>query len=262
VDPVIVVPALTPGAPLVASVRALRSHATAPIIVVDDGSGPAYGTLFRAVASIPAVTVLSHATNRGKGRALRTAMARVLDRHRDALGVVTADADGQHAVEDILAVSEALRQHPDALVLGTRRFTRDAPVANRLGNAVARWLLRRVAGRALGDTQTGLRGIPRRYLRELLALRGARYEFELEMLLWACARGIAIHEHPIRTIYGDVASHFGAVTDSARMAPVLARFVAGRVRSAAAGHRVTPHTSTPSAGHGARANGSGPYALE
>jgi glycosyltransferase involved in cell wall biosynthesis len=260
--PVIVVPALAPGAPLVASVRALRARVAVPIIVVDDGSGPAYGAVFRTVTSVPGVTVLSHDENRGKGHALRTAMARVLDRHREAVGVVTADADGQHAVEDIVAVSRAMRDHPDALVLGARRFTRDAPVANRLGNRLARWLLRRVTGRALRDTQTGLRGIPRRYLRELVALGGARYEFELEMLLWACARGIAIHEHPIRTIYGDAASHFAAVRDSARMARVLVRFAAGRAWTAAAGHWVTPQTSTPSTGHPARANGSGPYALE
>ena len=37
---------------------------------------------------------------------------------------MTADADGQHLVGDIVAVAEELSRHPAQLVLGVRIFTR------------------------------------------------------------------------------------------------------------------------------------------
>jgi glycosyltransferase involved in cell wall biosynthesis len=232
VGPVIVIPAFQPGAPLLATATGVRARLAAPLVVVDDGSGPGSAEVFHAVAALPGVTVLAHTTNQGKGRALRTAIAHVLAEHPAAIGVVTADADGQHAAEDIAAVAGVLGARPDALVLGARRFGSGVPVSNRLGNGCARWALRLITGRSLNDTQTGLRGIPRRLLPALVRLRGARYEFEMEVLLSACARGVEIHEHPIRTIYGGAPSHFNAVRDSARIVRATARLALPAARGA------------------------------
>ncbi|MBI2218552.1 MAG: glycosyltransferase family 2 protein [Candidatus Rokubacteria bacterium] len=222
--PVIVIPAFQPGAPLIATATGLRARLAAPLVVVDDGSGPGFVDVFRAVSTLPGVTVLAHTTNRGKGRALRTAMQHVLAVHPAAIGVVTADADGQHAVEDIAAVAGVLCARPDTLVLGSRRFGPGVPVSNRLGNTCARWALRLITGRSVSDAQTGLRAIPRGLLPALVRLRGARYDFEMEVLLWACARRVEIDEQPIRTIYAGAPSHFDPVLDSARIVRATVRF--------------------------------------
>ena len=78
--------------------------------------------------------------------------------------MVTADADGQHAPEDILNVARAAAAHPGALVMGARQFSEQVPLRSRLGNNATKIVMRIVAGQRLSDTQTGLRGIPARLL--------------------------------------------------------------------------------------------------
>ena len=70
------------------------------------------------------VAIIRHSRNQGKGQALKTGFEAVLRNKSDQLiGVVTADADGQHAVGDIQHLCAALDQNPHALHLGTRQFT-------------------------------------------------------------------------------------------------------------------------------------------
>src|ERR1700676_1828863 len=67
------------------------------IIIVDDGSGPEFAPIFSQLEARPCVTILRHAVNLGKGAALKTGFNNFLLAFPDAAGVVTADADGQHA---------------------------------------------------------------------------------------------------------------------------------------------------------------------
>ena len=208
------------------------------IIVVDDGSSPGCGETFAKTVALPNVTLIRHAVNLGKGQALKTAFNHVLlQTPPDAVGVVTADADGQHLAADIRRVAERL-EHGDttgaALILGSRTFAKDVPLRNRFGNVLTRGVFRLVIGRGLGDTQTGLRGIPRRFLPELMRLETGRYEFELEMLVRADARDMRIEELPIATVYGDFAkSHFNPLRDSLRIYFVFLRFVGLSIVTAA-----------------------------
>jgi glycosyltransferase involved in cell wall biosynthesis len=233
-DPVVIIPAFEPGEALIDEVAELRRRTCLRIVVVDDGSGPAFSRLFASAARIAGVTVLAHAANLGKGAALRTGMERVVRVHADAPGVVTADADGQHAVDDIDAVGRVLRAKPAALVLGVRRFSSPMPVGRQMANRAARAAFRLVTGVSLTDVQTGLRGIPRACLPHLLAMRSTRYEFEMEMLLWACASALEFVEQPIQTIYPGRgrASHFNAARDSSRIVGVLMRGAATSTRDA------------------------------
>lgn len=253
-EPPILIPALEPDDVLVGIVRDLRARSRSGIIVVDDGSGSLARPVFRAVAGIPGCAVLSHSRNFGKGRALRTAMTHVLAACPGAPGVVTADADGQHAVDDVLRVMDCLVARPTALILGVRRFSREVPSRNLLGNVLVRRALRLITGVELSDTQTGLRGIPAAWLPVLIELDAERYAFEMQVLLWACAHSVEIVELPIRTIYAGRVSHFAPVRDSVRIGVTLARFAVsaaftrlGRRRPAPAQSR-TRQTITPSAG--------------
>ncbi|WP_051682029.1 bifunctional glycosyltransferase family 2/GtrA family protein [Cellulomonas sp. HZM] len=220
------VPAYEPDLRLVALVRAVRSARPGmPVVVVDDGSGPAYAHVFAAAADEGA-HVLRHATNRGKGRALKTGVEHVLRVH-PGHGVVCADCDGQHTPADVLAVADRCADD-DAVVLGARRFTGSVPVRSRFGNACTRLAFRGATGVAVQDTQTGLRAYPARMLPWLLGVRGERFEYELVVLLRAASEGLPVEEVTIATVYLDhnASSHFRPLRDSVRIYARLLRFAA------------------------------------
>lgn len=221
---IVLIPAYEPDRALVRLVSGLRATGEVRgIVVVDDGSGPAFRPVFDDVARLGAV-VVGFPDNRGKGAALRRGFAEVA-RRWPGQDVVCADADGQHAVADVLRVGERVSERDAAVVLGARAFVGDVPVRSRLGNSVTRWLFRAATGLRVQDTQTGLRGYPASMIGWLLAVRGDRYEYELNVLLTAAREGRPVVEVRIETIYldGNASSHFRPLADSARIyAPLLA----------------------------------------
>ncbi|MDR6316588.1 glycosyltransferase [Actinoplanes couchii] len=217
---IVLIPAFQPDARLATLVERLDRHR---VLVVDDGSGPAYAAMFEAARRAGAEVIhLSH--NRGKGFALKTGFAHI-GAHYPGVDVVCADSDGQHRVEDIEAVAARVRTSPAAMVLGVRRFTGRVPARSRFGNAATRIAFRLITGLAVTDTQTGLRGYPARTLPWLNRVPGDRFEYELKLLLRAAAEHLPIEEVDIATVYldGNSSSHFRPVIDSARIyGPLLA----------------------------------------
>jgi len=219
----IVIPAYNPDGNLPAYVAALRAVCDVPILLVDDGSRPEAAAVVRRCAeSVAGVSVAVHETNRGKGRALKTAFSLLL-RERPALrGCVTCDCDGQHAPEDVAKCLAALEAQPEALVLGCRTFNlAHVPWKSRLGNNAMRLLFLLATGRNFADTQTGLRAIPAGFMKELLSCPGERFEFETRMLHRMGGRPLV--QVPIRTLYsdGNKGTHFKPFGDSVRVIGVL-----------------------------------------
>jgi len=223
---VIAIPAYQPERSLLDLLRELRRRAASPIIVVDDGSRQECWEIFEEASLLDGVTVLRHAVNLGKGAALKTAFNHALCAWPETAGVVTADADGQHLAEDILAVAGRLEAQQDVLVLGARQFSGDVPLRSQLGNRLTKGVMRIVAGQHLNDTQTGLRGVPRILLPYMLRIVANGYDFELDMLLVCKHRDIRIVEQPIQTVYiaGNRSSHFNPLTDSLKIYFTLLRF--------------------------------------
>mgnify|MGYP002853985124 CR=1 FL=1 len=168
-----------------------------PVIVVNDGSTD--GTAAALAAYAGPLTVLTHARNRGKGVALRTALT-----HARAEGfryAITLDADGQHFPEDIPVLVDALTQHPGALVVGSRDLHADnMPGGNSFANRFSNFWFRLQTGRALPDTQTGYRAYPLQRLPSL-RLMTARYEAELTLLVFSAWKGIELVPVAIRVCY-------------------------------------------------------------
>jgi len=201
------------------------------IIVVDDGSEPAYGEVFAAAGRCLRVTVVRREVNGGQGAALKTGIGHALERYPDLAGVVTADADGQHAPHDVVKIAQAFAERPDAVLLGVRTFGRDVPLRSRIGNILTKGLVAWLGGLKVADTQTGLRGWPRRGCERNLRNPASGFEFNLSTLLAAAAAGDTIVEQPIQTIYepGNPSSHFRPLQDSVRIYRVLARHAARRL---------------------------------
>ena len=220
------IPAWQPGSELVSLIEELAPYGFGTLLVVDDGSSAEAQSIFSTIAAAYRVPVLRHAVNLGKGRALKTGFNYILAQLPNMQTVVTADADGQHTVTDIVAVARAACTSPSQLVLGSRTFGADVPLRSKFGNVLTRNIFRLVTGAKLTDTQTGLRAIPRVKLAELLPLEGERYEYEMTMLAHLCRRGERPLQVPIATVYidGNRSSHFDPVRDSMRIYFVLARF--------------------------------------
>jgi putative flippase GtrA len=223
----VVIPAYEPGDSLSDLAADLSSANLDGVLVVDDGSGPAFGDMFAKLKMLPRLDVLKHAVNLGKGAALKTGINHAACQYPGLTGIVTADADGQHLAADILRVARELEAHPSCLVLGARRFGRGVPWRSRVGNLFTRLLLRLVVGLRLQDTQTGLRGVPSDLMLQILKLRSQGYELELDMLVLCKQTGRQVIQIEIETVYkdGNRGSHFNPLVDSAKVYFVLFRFL-------------------------------------
>lgn len=220
---VALIPAYQPTEILLGLVRKLAAGFS--VVLVDDGSGKAYESLFARCAAY--ARVLRHEANKGKGRALKTGLAYIRQNYGPDAVVVTLDADGQHRAADA-ALCRSAGQHPGVLFLGSRRMKGKVPLRSRFGNRVTRFVYRLSTGVSVYDTQTGLRAFGVCLIPLLLSVPGERYEYEMNVLL-RCARDkIEIREQEIETIYIDnnAASHFDTLRDSARIYKEICKFSA------------------------------------
>lgn len=225
--PSILIPAYKPDEKMICLIRSLAFMGFVRILVIDDGSGPEFDEFF-AEAKDLGCKIFRHAINMGKGRALKTGLNEVLLCEYRETGVITVDADGQHLPKDIMRIALAMRENPDALILGTRRFTGKVPLKNRVGNTITRGIFALVNGNGIMDTQTGLRGIPGNQLPFFLSLKGERYEYEMNMLLEARPHNVRMIQVPINTvyIYGNKSSHYRPFIDSIRIIALILRYIA------------------------------------
>ncbi len=224
----VIIPSYEPDEKLPDLLEKLRQAGFQNIVIVDDGSGESYARWFREAEKNYGCIVLRHAVNQGKGRALKTAFDYCLREFEDMPGAVSADSDGQHSPECILSCVDALLAHPDCLILGCRCFEgEDVPARSEFGNKCTRIVMKYLTGITVSDTQTGLRGIPAAFMRQLLTVKGERFEFETNMLLETKSRKISIVEVPIRTIYieENKTSHFNPIKDSVRIYMVFGKFL-------------------------------------
>lgn len=194
------------------------------IILVDDGSGNNYSDVFRQC--LKHAVVLTHPENMGKGRAIKTGFAYIKEHFGEDCIITTMDSDGQHMVYDAKKISYMAQNHPDSIVLGSRRFKENVPIRSRIGNEVTRFIFQFSTGVKVHDTQTGLRAFNSCLLQILLDIPGERYEYEMNVLLECSRQRIPIREVDIETIYinNNASSHFNTVHDSFRIYREILRF--------------------------------------
>ena len=225
----IVIPSYEPDDRLIALLSDLDGKGMGPVIIVNDGSSEEYDPIFAKAEPIIARLggkLISYRPNRGKGRALKTAFEYIAENMPEAVGCVTADSDGQHTPDCIASIIDKLVDNPLSLILGVRVFNKkDIPWKSWFGNTVTIKVFSYVAGMHVSDTQSGLRGIPFKFMKELIDIKGERFEFETQMLL-ECAGRYDLIEIPIKTIYESKENHqthFRPVVDSMRIYKILGR---------------------------------------
>ncbi len=203
------------------------------IIVVNDGSGQKFTPFFETIDKIPEVEVLHHATNQGKGRALKTAFHYILNERPDINKIITVDADGQHRTKDVCTLYWASFEQ-EGILLGVRNFDQDnIPFRSRFGNKLTRNLFRYTTGIGITDTQTGLRLFSRKHLPWLLSIKGEAFDYELNMLAESKDAGVLIHEFEIDTVYenDNKSSHFQPIKSSLQIYKIFIKFAVSGLAS-------------------------------
>ncbi len=215
----ILIPSLEPDEQLIAYAHELRENGFTTRIIVDDGSGQDYQGIFETLESEGCI-VLHHDVNHGKGIALKTGYAYIREHLPDVEAVLTADSDGQHTVPDCLKVLGQLFDGEDALYLGSRDFSLEhVPPKSRFGNRMTSTVFRLFYGQWLPDTQTGLRAFRASRLSFMESVEGARYEYEMNVLISCARQNIRMLPVTIETVYenGNEGTHFHPIRDSWRI---------------------------------------------
>lgn len=240
----VIVPVYCPDEKLLGVIEGVHEAGFGHIFVVDDGSymgaksteqKAEFENIFSRLPGY--VDLTRHVVNKGKGAALKTAIARIeavmkQERERgdftEIKGIVTVDADGQHLTEDIVNVSNMLIERPNDLILGSRAFDQDVPLKSQMGNTITRGVFALASGVKIRDTQTGLRAFSVNLIPFMKAVEGERYEYEMNMLLDAAHKKIGMKEVTIKTVYldGNKTSHFHVLRDSALVYKNILKFSA------------------------------------
>jgi glycosyltransferase involved in cell wall biosynthesis len=193
------------------------------VIVIDDGSQDGSAD----VAARAGATVLKHEVNRGKGGALKTGFAYVLEQGFD--GVVTLDADGQHLPSEIPKLIAARRETSADIIIGGRAhlFGEMLP-RRRMANRFASWAISKGSGARVDDSQSGYRFYSASLLRAI-TLRSDGFDMESEVLVLAGMRRFRIITIPISLgfVDGIATSHYKPLKDTLRifLTAMSARFL-------------------------------------
>ena len=229
------IPAYKPNIQLLEFVKGIEEHGM-DCLIVNDGSGEEYLSLFHKIERETEARVLSFPENRGKGAALKAGLEYLQKENAGLQGdftLITLDADGQHLLKDALNLLSVAEEKKDTLILGSRTQSKDSPLRSRIGNGITKEVFHLCTGVEVKDTQTGMRAFSGKMIPEMLDIPGERYEYEMNVLLYLAKEGVPVEEVPIETVYinDNAESHFDTVKDSYRIYKQILKFSASSLVS-------------------------------
>lgn len=181
-------------------IRRAKPHVD-EVVVIDDGSPDNTS----AEANKAGATVLRHTVNQGKGAAIRTGINYAIDHGYEFL--MFLDGDGQHNPEEIPKFLDAQRSSQAGIVIGNRMGdARHMPLHRKWTNQFTSWVLTRMAGQPITDSQCGFRLLHKSVI-PAIHLETNRFDSESEMLIQASRRGHRIASVRVETIYEGQGKH-------------------------------------------------------
>jgi hypothetical protein len=182
------------------------------ICVVDDGSLDGTNLLCRDLG----IRCIAHYSNQGKGASLWDGF-RFLIKNCDARWIVTMDADGQHAIEDVPRFIDSVKQNPSSgMWIGMReKAIYKMPISRILSNSLTSFILSVLVKQRIHDCQCGFRIYSRRLLESVMC-KYSRFEMESEIILRAAHHRFPIKFVKVQTLYFNENSHISHVKDTVR----------------------------------------------
>jgi glycosyltransferase involved in cell wall biosynthesis len=202
------------------------------VIVVNDGSRDGTARVVGAYprARVP-IELIDRPRNGGYGAAMKDGLARAAETDADVVACV--HADGQYSPEALPLLLASMRLRSLDLLQGSRVASGTAlsggmPLYKYLANAALNVLENRTLGLAMTDFHSGYLLYGRRALERVPFTRlSDSFDFDLEVIASARARGLTVDEAPVPTHYGDEVSHLAPLPYGLRVLRVLWRYWRG-----------------------------------
>ena len=179
------------------------------LLVIDDGSLDATAQILNDNG----IPHLSHATNLGKGAAIKSGAKWAIENNFH--WILTLDADQQHPPSSIPVFIERMKSK--VILTGQRSDLKSMPLLRILSNKFTSLLLSIRTNSSLRDSQCGFRLIPLS-LFEKIEFQQNGFQFESELLIKASMSGYSIEHVKIPTVYGLEKSAMRNIRDTLKFA--------------------------------------------
>jgi glycosyltransferase involved in cell wall biosynthesis len=232
---VIVIPAYEAAryiAGVLRRIEAIGECGLSRVIVVDDGSTDDTARVAEQAAfSRCPLSVVRRSQNGGYGAALKDLLD--LAKQSDPDVVACVHADGQYSPEVLPELCAELRRRQLDVLQGSRIASGGAlkggmPLYKYVGNALLNLVENRTLKLALTDYHSGYLLYGRRALSLPFRELSDSFDFDLEVIASARARGLVVGEAPIPTHYGDEKSHLNPLGYGLRVLRVMWNYRRGR----------------------------------
>ena len=190
-----VIPAYNESKRITSVIKGTRRHVD-EVIVVDDHSMDNTSEVAKKAGAITVRLI----TNMGTGMATRAGCDIAVERGADV--IVTLDADGQHAPEDIPKLLKHLNKNKLDIVFGSRPRDKNMPRVKRVGNFGLSLVVGFLFGVDVKDSQTGFHAFTRKAYKKL-RWNSNRYGMVSEFVANVGKNRLDYKEINVRTIYTD-----------------------------------------------------------
>lgn len=221
---------------VLARIATLSDGELSHVIVVDDGSVDDTAQQVSAARFTQApLSLIRRRHNGGYGAAMKDGLDAA--RAEGAEVVACVHADGQYSPEELPALCRALTRRQLDLVQGSRIASGTAlsggmPLYKYAANALLNRVENHTLKLAMTDYHSGYLLYGPRALELPYRRLSNSFDFDLEVIASARARGLAVGEEPIRTHYGDEVSHLNPLTYGLRALRVMWNYRRGHYAEA------------------------------
>ncbi|MDH3686835.1 MAG: glycosyltransferase family 2 protein [Myxococcales bacterium] len=203
--------------------------------VINDGSTDDTDTVVRGIAEKhPKVLLHSEPENHGYGAAVRRGLRLALE--GPAEYVVCLHADGQYPPEKLPEFLPYMQAHGIDVLQGSRHKEGTAraggmPLYKVAAGHILTWLENKTFGLEMTDYHSGFMLYSRKAVEQIPFDRLSTYfDFDLEVIASARARGLTVAEQGIPTRYADEESHLNPIWYGLRCLRVMLRYRLGAYR--------------------------------